>query len=125
LSVSIAILMPPSGAVVFLVLLAVFYLRLILGEEAFLAGTLGGAYLEYKKQVPRLVPRLRSRIATSPARPEWGTSLIAEAFPVAYSICLAVLAWRYEPRILMQCLLICFGLSLVMRAFLPRKAAAA
>src|SRR6202044_2482997 len=83
LSVSIAILMPPSGAVVFLVLLAVFYLRLILGEEAFLAGTLGGAYLEYKKQVPRLVPRLRSRIATSPARPEWGTSLIAEAFPVA------------------------------------------
>jgi hypothetical protein len=125
LSVSIAILMPPSGAVVFLVLLAVFYFRLILGEEAFLAGTIGEAYLGYKKQVPRLVPRLRARIAESAARPEWGTSLIAEAFPVAFSICLAILAWRYEPRILIQCLLICFGLSLVMRAFLPKKTAAA
>jgi protein-S-isoprenylcysteine O-methyltransferase Ste14 len=125
LSVSIAILMPPSGAVVFLVLLAVFYFRLILGEEAFLAGTIGEAYLGYKKQVPRLVPRLRARIAESAARPEWGTSIIAEAFPVAFSICLAILAWRYEPRILIQCLLICFGLSLVMRAFLPKKTAAA
>jgi hypothetical protein len=36
-----------------------------------------------------------------------------------------VLAWRYEPRLLIQCLLICFGLSLVARAFLPRKKAAA
>jgi protein-S-isoprenylcysteine O-methyltransferase Ste14 len=125
LSLSIAILMPPSGAAVFLVLLAVFYFRLILGEEVFLAGTIGDAYLEYKKQVPRLVPGLRPRIKESAARPEWGTSLIAEAFPVSYSICLAVLAWRYEPWLLIQCLLICFGLSLVTRAFLPKKTAAA
>jgi protein-S-isoprenylcysteine O-methyltransferase Ste14 len=125
MALSIAILMPPSGAVVFLVLIGVFYLRLILGEEAFLAGQIGEPYLDYRKCVPRLVPSLRARMPESPARPEWGTSLLAEFLPVAYPLCLAVLAWRYEPRLLIQCLLVCFGLSLVARAFLPKKTAAA
>jgi protein-S-isoprenylcysteine O-methyltransferase Ste14 len=124
LGLSIAILMPPSGAAVFAVLLGVFYFRLILGEEAFLVGQAGASYLEYKRQVPRLIPRLRARIPQA-AQPEWGMSLLAEAFPVAYSICLAVLAWRYEPGLLIQCVLIAFGLSLVTRAFLPKKTAVA
>jgi protein-S-isoprenylcysteine O-methyltransferase Ste14 len=122
---SVAILMPPSGALVFIVLMSVFYFRLILGEENFLAGQIGEPYLEYKKRVPRLVPRLRARIPESAARPEWGTSLVAETLPVTYPVCLAALAWRYEPELLIRCLLICFGLSLVTRAFLPKKTAAA
>lgn len=125
LGLSIAILMPPTGAAVFVVLLGVFYFRLILGEEAFLAAQAGASYVEYKKQVPRLIPRVWARIPRSTARPEWGMSLVAEAFPVAYSICLAVLAWRYEPGLLVQGLLITFGLSLVVRAFVPKKRAAA
>lgn len=123
MALSIAILMPPWGALVFLVLVGVFYFRLILGEEAFLAGQIGAAYLEYRNRVPRLVPSLRARMPESPARPEWGMSLLAESLSVAYPLCLAVLAWRYEPRLLIQCLLVCFGLSLVTRAFLPKKAA--
>jgi hypothetical protein len=125
MALSIAILMPPWGAVVFLVLLGLFYFRLILGEEAFLTGQIGEPYLEYKRRVPRLVPSLRPRMPESPARPEWGMSLLAEFLPVTYPLCLAVLAWRYEPRLLIQCLLVCFGLSLVTRAFLPKKTAAA
>lgn len=124
LGMSIAILMPPSGAAVFVVLLALFYFRLILGEEAFLAGQSGQAYLDYKRQVPRLVPKLSPRIPAGPAHPEWGMSLVAEIFPVAFAICLAALAWRYQPRLLVQCLLISFGMSLVLRAFLPKKQAA-
>jgi hypothetical protein len=111
--------------VVFLVAVGLFYFRLILGEEAFLAGTIGEAYLDYKKRVPRLVPGLRARTPPSPARPEWITSVVAETLPVGYSLCLAVLVWRYEPLLLIRCLLICFGLSLVTRAFLPKKKAAA
>jgi protein-S-isoprenylcysteine O-methyltransferase Ste14 len=125
LGLSIAILMPPTGAAVFVVLLGLFYFRLILSEEAFLAAQAGGSYLEYKKQVPRLIPRFRASIAPAAAGPEWGTSLLAESFPVAYCLCLAVLAWRYEPGLLVQCLLITFGLSLVTRAFLPKKTAPA
>jgi protein-S-isoprenylcysteine O-methyltransferase Ste14 len=123
MAASIAILMPPSGAVVFLVVLGLFYFRLILGEEEFLASQIGAAYLEYKQQAPRLLPRLRPRIAESPARPQWLTSIVAETLPVTYPLCLAVLAWRYDPRLLIRCLVICFGLSLVTRAFLPKKGA--
>ncbi len=119
--VSVAILMPPSGAAVFLVAVGLFYFRLILAEEAFLAGQIGEAYAEYRKQVPRLIPRLRARIREPDARPQWLTSLLADILPVAYPLCLAVLAWRYDPRLLVRCLVVCFGLSLVTRAFLPRK----
>ena len=124
LGLSIAILMPPSGALVFVVVLGLFYFRLILGDEDFLTGQIGGAYVEYRRQVPRLVPSLLPRIAASKARPQWLMSLIAEFLPVSYPLCLAVLAWRYEPLLLIRCLVICFGLSLVMRAFLPKKVAA-
>ncbi|MFP5226239.1 MAG: methyltransferase family protein [Acidobacteriota bacterium] len=122
---SIAILMPPSGAAVFVVLLAVFYVRLMLGEEAFLTSRSGEAYLEYKRQVPRLVPWRWPKIAAAPAHPEWLVSIAAELFPIGYAGCLAVLAWRYEPHVLIQCVLVSFGLSLVMRAFLPKTAATA
>jgi protein-S-isoprenylcysteine O-methyltransferase Ste14 len=125
LGLSIAILMPPSGAAVFAVLLGLFYFRLILGEEAFLASQSGETYLSYKAQVPRLIPRLRPKISAAPAHPQWLTSLVAEVFPLLFSLCMAVLAWRYQPRLLIQCLLVSFGLSLVTRAFLPREQAAA
>ena len=42
LAASIAVLMPPSGAVVFLLAAGLFYFRLILGEEAFLGRERGG-----------------------------------------------------------------------------------
>jgi protein-S-isoprenylcysteine O-methyltransferase Ste14 len=125
LGLSIAILMPPSGALVFAVVLGLFYFRLILGEESFLTGQIGEAYVEYRRRVPRLIPSLRPRIAKSTAQPQWRMSLVAEFLPVSYPLCLAVLAWRYDPLLLIRCLLICFGLSLVMRAFLPKKQAAA
>ena len=124
-SLGIAILMPPSGALVFLGLEGLFYFRLILGEEAFLTAQQGESYLAYRRAVPRLVPSLHPRIASSGAGPQWLTSLAAEIFPVLYAICLAVLAWQYNPRILMRCLLVAFGLSLVTRAMLPRTPAPA
>jgi protein-S-isoprenylcysteine O-methyltransferase Ste14 len=125
-SLGISILMPPSGAIFFLAANAIFYLRLILGEEAWLAQRLGEPYQEYRRLVPRFVPRLisspaRSRIAAPVVRPSWLGSLLGECFPVGMSLCLAVLAWRYQPELLIRCLLVCFGLSLVARALLPKS----
>lgn len=125
LSLGIAILMPPSGALVFLILEGLFYFRLILGEEAFLEAQQGEAYLAYKRAVPRILPSLSPRIASSGARPQWLTSVAAEIFPLLYAVCLAILAWQYNPRILLRCLLVAFGLSLVTRALLPRTPAPA
>jgi protein-S-isoprenylcysteine O-methyltransferase Ste14 len=125
LSLGIAILMPPSGAVVFLILEGLFYFRLILGEEAFLASQQGESYLEYRRRVPLLIPSLRPRVPSSGARPQWLTSLVAEIFPVLYALALAILAWQYNPRLLIRCLLVTFGISLVTRAMLPRTPSAA
>ena len=44
---AISLLMPPSGALFSIVLLTIFFLRLILGEEAFLSTQLGQPYQEY------------------------------------------------------------------------------
>lgn len=124
-ALSVAILMPPSGAVVFILLTVIFYFRLILGEEAFLANQLGPAYVDYRQLVPRLLPSLRPRIPAPPVHPQLLQSLLSELLPIGYALCLAVLAWRYEPGILEQCLLVCFGLSLIAHALLPKAAAPA
>lgn len=119
-ALGVSILMPPSGAVFFLIATPIFYYRLILGEEDYLAHRLGAPYEEYRRLVPRLLPRLRPRIAESAARPNWLEGLLGECFGLGVALCLAVLAWRYQPELLDRCLLVCFGLSLIARALMPK-----
>jgi protein-S-isoprenylcysteine O-methyltransferase Ste14 len=117
--VAIAILMPPSGAAVSLVLLAIFLLRLILGEEAFLAPKLGETYAAYCKAVPRLIPSPRPRVAAGGRIPNWGRALLGEVFPLCLLVSFATLSWEYDANLLTRAVLICFGVSLVTRALLP------
>ena len=119
-AVSVSILMPPSGAVFFLAATFLFYFRLILGEEQYLAAHLGEPYREYRRRVPRIVPSLRSRLAASGLRAQWMQAFFGEIFPFAFACCLAALAWDYNADTLIRCMLVCFGLSLVARAALPR-----
>jgi protein-S-isoprenylcysteine O-methyltransferase Ste14 len=112
-----AILMPPSGAAFFLLASSVFVLFLISAEERFLTARLGDVYQEYCRRVPRLWPRTGAGDATSSARPHWLQALLAEIHPIAFTLCFAIFAWRYNARILIQCLLISYGLSLIIRAF--------
>lgn len=120
-AIGISILMPPWGAVLFLIALPLFYFRLILGEEAYLAEHLGAPYQDYRQRVPRLVPRLRPRIAASAVRPHWLEGMLGEVFVVGAGLCMAVLAWRYQPELLDRCLLVCLGLSFIARALLPKE----
>jgi protein-S-isoprenylcysteine O-methyltransferase Ste14 len=121
LALGVSVLMPPSGAAFFLVAMSVFVLLLIRAEERFLSAKQGEVYQQYRRSVPRLFPRLwtqtaGSHAAPSAARPRWVQALLAETYPVAITLCFAVLAWRYNARILVQCVLICYGASLVVRA---------
>jgi len=120
-AVAISILMSPSGAIFFLVAQAIFFFRLILGEEAYLTAQRGETYLAYKQKVPRLLRSLRARVPASPSQPQWLSGMLAESYYIGITACFAVLAWRYNAYLLTRCVIICFGASLVLRAFVPRE----
>jgi protein-S-isoprenylcysteine O-methyltransferase Ste14 len=125
LALAASILMPPSGAAFFVPAFSVFALFLISAEERFLSAQLGDVYRQYCRRVPRLWPRSGGAEAISHAHPHWLQALLAETYPITFTLCFAVFAWRYNARILIQCLLICYGLALIMRAFTkPPKAQA-
>ena len=116
-TLALALLLQPSGAIFTILLIAVFQWRLILGEESFLRVKLGDAYTEYCRQVPRLWPGMRSGVAGSGARPRWPQAVLAEIFVCGVAVSFAVLGWRYDALLLIQCVVVWFGISLVARAF--------
>jgi protein-S-isoprenylcysteine O-methyltransferase Ste14 len=121
-AMAVVILMPPSGAIFTLAASLILTLRLILREESYLEAQQGEAYLDYKSRVSRLLPSLTAGVPRSGAQPQWPQSFLAEIFYIAMTGCFAVLAWRYNATLLIQALLVCFGLSLVARAFAMRRA---
>jgi protein-S-isoprenylcysteine O-methyltransferase Ste14 len=122
-AIAISILMPVSGAVFFLVALSVFVVRLVLGEESFLKTQIGDAYLEYCKRVPRWLPSISPRVPATDARPAWLAATAGEAFPLGMALCFVIFSWRYDADLLIRCVLICFGVSLVLRALRPKQPA--
>jgi len=116
--VATAFMMPPSGALFSTTLLTVFLLRLILGEEAFLAGQLGEPYREYLRTVPRLFPRLGAGLPPAGHKPHWIVALLTEVNPIGVFITLAFFSWSYDNGLMLKAILISFGASLVMRALM-------
>src|ERR1039458_5657811 len=114
---AMALLMPASGAVFAILMLIGFHLRLIRGEEAFLRGQLGEPYAVYCAKVPRILPALRPQVAASGARPRWGQAALAEIFMWGSAVSFAVLGWRYNATLLLQCVLVSLGVALVAKAF--------
>jgi protein-S-isoprenylcysteine O-methyltransferase Ste14 len=121
-AVSVTILMPPSGAIFSIVASFVQMLRLILREEAYMEAQQGETYLTYKLCVPRFFPSLVARAPQSTEKAQWLQAIVVEIFYVAMTGCFLALAWRYNANLLTQALLICFGLSLVTRAFVMNEA---
>ncbi len=111
--------MPVTGAVFAIVLVAIFQLRLILGEEAFLSARLGESYQQYLRSVPRLFPRLRPNMPAAQGQPQWGRAVLAEINAIGVFLIFAALSWRYENMLMIKAFLICFGISLVVRALMP------
>jgi protein-S-isoprenylcysteine O-methyltransferase Ste14 len=116
LALGVSILMPPGGAAFFLVAFSIFVLVLISAEERFLTAKQRDVYQQYLRCVPRLLPRRAAGRATSSVRPQWVRAFLAETYPIAITLCFAAFAWRYNARILIRCVLVCYGLSLVVRA---------
>ena len=67
---------------------------------------------------------LRSRLVRL-GPTSWLAAVAHEVWPLGYAAAFAALAWRYNPQILIKCLLIAYGASLIARALLPTPRTAA
>jgi protein-S-isoprenylcysteine O-methyltransferase Ste14 len=118
---TVSLLMSPTGALWTMILLSVFQLRLIFGEEVFLAGKLGEPYKNYLTSVPRLWPQLFHPLKPSGRKPDWLRALLAELFPVGVFVSFATLSWQYDHSLMIRAVIVSFGVSLIVRALLPKK----
>jgi protein-S-isoprenylcysteine O-methyltransferase Ste14 len=120
-TLALALLMPPSGALFCILAIGIFQLRLIVAEEAFLAAKLGAPYLAYCAKVPRLIPALTPRVSASAMQPKWPLAFLGEIYVWGVVVSFAILGWRYNSILIIKGVLISVGLSLIIRAFLPRR----
>ena len=120
-TLALALLMPPSGAVFCILAISLFQLRLIAAEESFLSVKLGEPYLAYCAKVPRLIPALTPRVPASTLQPKWPLAFLGEIYMWGVVVTFATLGWRYNSILLIKGVLISFGLSLIVRAFLPKR----
>lgn len=118
---ALALLMPPSGAIFCIVAVFLFQLRLIAGEECFLTAKLGEPYLAYCAKVPRLVPAITPRVPASTLQPKWPTAFLGEIYMWGVVATFAILGWRYNSILLIKGILVSLGISLIVRAFLPKR----
>jgi len=121
---AMAFVMPTTGALFAMLLLTAFLLRLILGEEAFLARQLGQPYRDYLSAVPRLFPRLRAKlwpggIQPTGRTPQWLRAVISEVNPIGVFITMAFISWSYDNWLMVRAIVVSLGLSLVVHALLP------
>jgi len=121
-----ALVMPPTGALFAIALITLFYLRLTLGEEAFLTATLREPYREYLLTVPRFIPHRSGSLLAAGNKPHWLTAIFTELFPIGVFITLAGLAWRYDHQLMLEGIFISFVASLIarglMKALIPTLA---
>jgi hypothetical protein len=109
---SISILMPPSGALLF-----VFGAIATVAVATWLASTPANTLHGARAQAPRAdAAEERSSLRVL------SLALAQESFPVGFAACMASLAWSYSAQLLIRALFVCFGAALVIRALLPRTA---
>jgi protein-S-isoprenylcysteine O-methyltransferase Ste14 len=118
-TLALALLMTASGAIFTIVGITALEFLLIVGEEQFLSRQLGESYAAYCKVVPRLWPRIRGRARGTGRLARWPQAVLGEIFFVGVAGSFVAVGWLYNAHILQQCVLVSFGLSLVMRAVVP------
>ncbi len=121
-TLALSLLMPRSGAVFCVVAIGIEQLRLIFAEEPFLTEKLGPTYVAYQALVPRLLPSVRPRIAEGNLVPRWPQAFLGEIYMWGVALSFAVAGWRYNALLLIQCVVVSFGVSLMLRAVVGKRA---
>lgn len=120
---AVSFVMPVTGALFTVTLITLFLLRLILAEEFFLANRMPESFEKYRRAVPRLIPHLRTNVPVLQGKPHWMLAFLAETNGIGVFLIFAVLAWRYENRLMIKAIVINYGISLVLRAIIVPKRA--
>ncbi len=121
----IALVMPASGGVLTIALIWLFQIRLALAEEPFLTARFGEPYRAYAARVPRFIPALTPRVPAAGASPHWLQSCLGEIYMLGVAITFAAFGWSFNSFTLIKGILVSLGLSLIMRAFMPKPKATA
>jgi protein-S-isoprenylcysteine O-methyltransferase Ste14 len=120
-ALGLTLIMSPSGALFIVVAIGLLQMRLVEVEEPFLAARLGEAYTRYRREVPRWLYSIPPRVPAGGARPAWLQALAGEFGMVATALGFAVMGWRYNSFLLMEVVIVAFGLGLVVQGLLPRR----
>jgi protein-S-isoprenylcysteine O-methyltransferase Ste14 len=125
-TVAIAFLMRPEAAVLCMVLIVLFQLRLIGREEPYLQERMGSAYAAYCATVPRILPSLSTGVIAGTVRPNWKQGVLSEMYMIGVAVTMATVGWSrgfgWEGSVLrvMQGIIISLGISVAARAFIPK-----
>ena len=119
-TLALALLMPPTGALFAILAVALLELVLISREELFLTAQLGQPYLDYKSQVPSIFPAISPRVASSFTSASWPNAMLGEIYYWGVFVTFAFFGRQYNAMPLLRGVLISLGLSLIVRAILPR-----
>jgi protein-S-isoprenylcysteine O-methyltransferase Ste14 len=117
---ALALIMPATGGLFALIAVPAFLFCLILSEEAFLVTKIGEPYRVYLRSVPRIFPRLRTTLAPTGNKPRWLQAVLSEINPIGVFVTIACLSWTYDNRLMIRGIIVTFGLSLIVRALMPR-----
>jgi protein-S-isoprenylcysteine O-methyltransferase Ste14 len=96
MAVAMAAIAPVPGAVLMLIGISLFCLRLIGREEAALEVEQDAPYRAFVRAVPRLWPSLRARIPAGGGRPDWTNGLAAEAYFWSFALGSVGFAWSLD-----------------------------
>jgi len=121
-TIGIAILMPPSGAIVAIVLMCFFEVHFALAKESLLVARFGQSYLAYKQAVPLLLPAPAPQVVSAGVATHWLQALCSEIYFVGAFLTLAIFGWGFDRTVFRQGLLISLGVAIIARAFLPKPA---
>ena len=78
---------------------------------------MGAAYGEYCARVGRVIPRFKVPGSGFEGNgpPRWGQAVVAEVYMWMSAGAFAVFGWQYDANLLIRCVLVALGVSLVVK----------
>ena len=118
---ALALLMPPSGAIVALVLVMLFQMRLIFAEEAYLSSAARPAIRGLLRACTAPAACVAPRVAGSGKPTRWGQALLTEIFLWGTAVSFAAVGWQYNAHLLIQCVLVSLGAAFIVRGIAAQQ----